>query len=104
MATINILVGQRVVLAALPTKGNISADLVGVPTWVATTPAKIGLEPSADGRTCEVIGKEAGTSVLTCSAQGAAPLAANHTISVAAVASDLATALSLTVQSPPNIQ
>ena len=99
MATINILVGDKITLSAIPTKNSIDADLVGIPTWVAAAPAVVHLEPADDGLTCVVTGKSAGSSLVTCNAQGASPLSANHTVAVAA--NNLATALSLSVKSPP---
>jgi hypothetical protein len=101
MATINMLVGQKVTLSIIPTKSGIDADLEGIPTWVAGNPALLGLLPAADGRTCEVSAKAVGSTTVTANAQGASPLSANHTIAVAAASSDLATAISLALEQPP---
>ena len=101
MATVNILVGDKVVLSVIKTKNGLDADLVGTPTWVAATPTIVDLAPADDGLTCEVTGKAVGSSVVTCNALGASALSANHTVAVAAA--NLATALSLSLQSPPTI-
>lgn len=99
MATVEMLVGQKVTLALVPTANNLSADLVGIPTWTTSDDTVAGILPADDGRTCLVTAKKAGTSTVTANAQGTGALSANHTISVAA--SNLATALGITVQSPP---
>jgi len=99
MATVNMIVGQKVILAIVPTKSSLAADVVGTPQWVTANAAITGLLPAPDGRTCEVTAKATGSAVVTASAQGSGALSANHTIQVAA--GNLATALSLTVQSPP---
>lgn len=101
MATINMLVGQNVTLNVVPTLANTEAPILGVPLWSTADATLIGLVPSADGRSCKVYGKAAGTTTVTCNAVGAAPLSANHTVVVAAVASALASAMTLTVQKPP---
>lgn len=101
MATINMLVGQNVTLNVVPTLASLEAPIVGVPLWTTANPALIGLAPSTDGRSCKVYGKAAGTTTVTCGALGASPLSANHTVVVAAVASALADAITLTVQKPP---
>lgn len=99
MANVNMLVGEKVVLAAVPTKNNLSADLVGIPTWTTSDATIAGLDPADDGRTCQVTAKKTGSATVTVNAQGAGALSANHTIVV--TANNLATALGVTVQSPP---
>lgn len=99
MATVEMIVGQKVVLAIVATNSNLDADLVGTPTWTSSNTAIAGILPSPDGRTCEVTAKSTGSATVTASAQGAGALSANHTINV--TANNLATALSLTLQSPP---
>ena len=99
MANIEILVGEKVQLSIVPTLGGVDADIVGVPTWVAATPAKVHLNPSEDGRTCVVTGKVAGSSVVTVNAIGSGAITANHTVVVSA--NNLATALALTVERFP---
>lgn len=99
MAVVNMVVGQKVVLAIVATKNSLDADLVGPPTWTTSDATIAGINPAADGRTCEVTAKATGSATVTASAQGAGALNANHTITV--TANNLATALSLTVQSPP---
>ncbi|MGD9726568.1 MAG: hypothetical protein AB7L09_01250 [Nitrospira sp.] len=99
MANINVIVGQKVVLAVVPTKNSLAADLVSTPTWTTTDDTVAGIDPAADGRTCQVTAKKTGSATVTVNAQGAGALSANHTIVVAA--NNLATALGLTVQSPP---
>lgn len=99
MATVNMVLGQKVVLAIVATASNLSADLVGVPAWLTSNDAIATISPAADGRTCVVTAKGTGSATVTANAQGTGALSANHTIQVAA--SNLATAMSLTVQSPP---
>jgi len=99
MANVNVIVGQKVVLATVPTKSNLAADLVGSPTWITSDATVASIDPSPDGRTCQVTAKKTGSATVTASAQGAGALSANHTIVV--TANNLATALALTVQSPP---
>ncbi len=100
MATVNLLIGQKVTLAIIKTKSGVDADLVGVPTWSTSNNAIAGVNPATDGLTCEVTAKAAGSATVTANAQGAGALSANHTITVAA--SNLATALALTVQQSPS--
>lgn len=100
MAVIEMLVGQKLVVAALPTAGGIDADIVGKPLWSTSNAAIAVITPSADGRTCEVTAKSAGSATVGVSAQGASPLSASHTVQVSA--SNLATAIELTVQQPPH--
>lgn len=99
MAIVNMIVGQKVVLAIVATKNSLDADLIGTPTWTTTNDTIAGISPAADGRTCEVTAKSTGSATVTANAQGAGALNANHTITV--TANNLATALALTVQSPP---
>ena len=96
MANINILVGQKVKLSIVPTVAKLEADLVGIPTWVAADPSKVGIAPAEDGLTCVVTGRAAGSSAVTATALGATSLNANHTIVVAA--SNLADAIALTAE------
>jgi len=98
MADIDMLVGQKVILAIVATKSSLSADLVGIPTWTTSNDSIAGINPATDGRTCEVTAKGTGSATVTANAQGSGALSANHTIQVAA--NNLATALSLTVQRP----
>ena len=99
MANIEILVGEKVQLAIIPTLGGVDADIIGTPTWLAGTPANVHLFPSDDGRTCVVTGKAAGSSVVTASALGASAISANHTVVVSA--NNLATALAVSVERFP---
>lgn len=99
MATVQMIVGQKVVLAIVATKNSLDADLVGTPTWTTSDATVAGIDPAADGRTCEVTAKKTGSATVTANAQGATSLNANHTINV--TANNLATALGLTIQSPP---
>ena len=96
MATVNLLIGQKATLAIIKTKNGIDADLVGIPTWTTSNDAIAGINPAVDGLTCEVTAKAAGSATVTATAQGAGALTANHTITV--TASNLATAIALTVQ------
>jgi len=99
MANIEILVGEKVQLSIVPTLNRADADIIGIPTWVAATPAAVHLYPSEDGRTCIVTGKAVGSSVVTVTALGASSITANHTVVVSA--SNLATALAVTVERFP---
>jgi len=99
MATVNMIVGQKVILALVPTKSSLAADVVGTPQWSTANAAITGLLPAPDGRTCVVTAITTGSAVVTANAQGAGALSANHTILV--TANNLATALAVTVQSPP---
>lgn len=99
MATIPMIVGQKVVLAIVATANNLDADLVGTPTWTTSDDSIATINPAADGRTCEVTAKGTGSATVTANAQGTGALSANHTILV--TASNLASAMSLTIQSPP---
>lgn len=99
MATVNMLVGQKVVLALVPTNSNLAADLVGIPTWTTSDDTVASIDPADDGRTCQVTAKKAGSATVTANAQGTGALSANHTISV--TGANLANALGITVQSPP---
>lgn len=99
MATVEMLVGQKVVLALVPTANNLAADLVGIPTWTTSDATVAGIDPAADGRTCQVTAKKTGSATVTANAQGTGALNANHTILV--TANNLATALGITIQSPP---
>jgi len=101
MATINMLVGQKVTLAIVKTAGSIDADVIGTPTWATANSALVGLLPAPDGLTCEVSAKAAGSTTVTASALGTSVLTANHTIAITAVTTNLATAIALTVESPP---
>lgn len=96
MANVNIVIGQKVKLAIVPTLSSLNAPISGIPTWVAADLSKVSITPAEDGRTCVVVGKAAGTSVVTASAVGASALTANHSIVVAAVA--LADAMTLSVE------
>jgi len=99
MATVNMIVGQKVILAIVKTKNSLDADLVGTPQWSTADATIAGIDPAPDGLTCEVTAKKAGSAVVTANAQGSGALSANHTISV--TANNLADAIALTVQSPP---
>ena len=99
MATVEMLVGQKVVLSLVPTAGALAADLVGIPTWSTGDATVAGIDPAPDGRTCQVTAKKTGSATVTANAQGTGALSANHTILV--TANNLATALGITVQSPP---
>lgn len=99
MATIDMLVGQKTVLAIVATKTNLAANLVGIPQWTTSDDTIAGLNPADDGLTCEVTAKKTGSATVTASAQGSGALSANHTITVAA--NNLADAISLTVQQLP---
>ena len=99
MATVDMLVGQKVTLAIVPTVSNADADLTGTPSWVSADATVASVNPAADGRTCEVTAKKVGSAVVTATAQGITSLNANHTINV--TASNLATAIVLTIQQPP---
>ena len=94
-----MLVGQKVILAIVKTKNRLDADLVGTPQWNTADATIAGIEPAADGLTCQVTAKKTGSAVVTATAQGTGALSANHTIVV--TANNLADAMSLTVQSPP---
>ena len=99
MATVDMLVGQKVTLAIIKTKSGIDADLVGTPTWTTSNDAIASVTPAADGLTCEVAAKSTGSATVTASAQGSGALTANHTIQIAA--NNLADAIALTVQLQP---
>lgn len=101
MATVNMLVGQKVTLAIIKTKNGMDADIIGTPFWSSSDSTIAVVTPASDGLTCEVTALATGSATVTASAQGSGPLTANHTIQVAAVNTNLATAMSLTVQSPP---
>jgi hypothetical protein len=99
MATINMLVGQKATLAIIKTKNSLDAELVGTPTWTTGNPALVGLNPAPDGLTCEISAKGTGSTTVTANAQGAGALSANHTVTI--TADNLATALALTLEKPP---
>jgi hypothetical protein len=103
MATIEMKVGEKVLLALAPTKNNLSADLQGIPQWVSANTAIATVQPSIDGLNCQVTAIGTGSTTVTATAQGATSLNANHTIQVAAANSNLATALAITIQSPPQL-
>lgn len=100
MANVDILVGEKIKLSIVPTLADLDADLLGTPTWVAADPTVVHLLPAPDGRTCEVTGKKAGSSLVTANAVGASALSANHTVVVAA--SNLADAITLSVENLPS--
>ena len=99
MATVELLSGQKVVLALVATRNRIAADLVGTPAWTTSDASIAGILPAADGLTCEVTAKATGSATVTASAQGSGALNANHTINV--TANNLADALAITIQAPP---
>lgn len=103
MATVNMLVGQSVVLNAVTTKNGIDAPVVGVPVWTTSDSTKVGLEPTADGNSCKVKSKgPTGSCTVTCTAiGGSGTITANHTVTIAATSTGLATALAITVSGPP---
>lgn len=102
MATINMLVGQSVTLAAVKTLNGADAPLTGPPAWSTSDATKLNLVPSSDGLSCRVISKgPTGSATVTCTASGTGVLTATHTIAVAATSTALANALAITVQSPP---
>jgi hypothetical protein len=98
MAIVNMIVGQKVILAVVPTTNNLAADLVGTPTWITSSAAVAGVIPAPGGRTAEVTAKSVGSATVTVNAVGAGALIANHTITV--TANNLATAMEVTVRSP----
>jgi len=101
MATITMIPFQKVVLAAVATKSGIAA-VTGIPAWTTSDSTLVALTPSSDGKTCEVKSKgPTGSCTVTCTALGATSLNANHTITIAAATTNLATALSITAQGPP---
>lgn len=102
MATVDMLVGQKVIMALVKTKSGIDADIVGAPRWVTSNDAIVGVNPTDDGLTCEVTAKSVGSATVTATAQGATALNANHTIAVTAVSTNLATSLGITVQQAPD--
>jgi hypothetical protein len=101
MATIDILVGQKVTLSTVATRTKIAAELVGIPVWTTGDATVTGLVPAEDGLSCVVWGKKVGSTAVTCNAQGTTSLSANHTVAVAAAANILANELVLTVARQP---
>lgn len=103
MATVNMLAGQSVTLTAVTTKSSIDAPVLGVPVWSTSDSTKVGLEPTPDGYSCKVKSKgPTGSCTVTCTAiGGSGTISANHTISIAAVSSGLATAIVITTAGPP---
>jgi len=98
-----MLVGQKVVLALVKTKNSLDADIVGIPRWTTANAAIADVEAADDGLTCQVTAKSAGSAAVTVNAIGASALNASHTIAVAAASTNLATAVAITVQSPPQL-
>lgn len=95
MANVDILIGQKLTLSIAPTLNDLDAPITGIPRWTAANLARVSIRPAADGRTCVVTGKTAGTSVVTAFVEAASSLSANHTMVVAAVG--LADTLAITV-------
>lgn len=103
MATVTMLPGQQFNLSAIKTLATgADGKLVGKPSWTTSDATLVLLTPAADGLTCNVKSKgPTGSCTVTCSAQGAAPLSANVTVTIAAAATGLASALALGVDGPP---
>lgn len=102
MATITLLPGQKVVLAARTTKSSVNAPIVGLPVWTNSDATLVSITPSVDGRTCEVRSKGGlGSATVTCTATGAGAITDNVTITIVAATTPLATALTIGAQGPP---
>lgn len=99
MATINMLIGQKVTLAVVKTKAGIDADVVGIPSWSTTDATVAVISPSTDGLTCEVTAKASGSATVAVAAQGSGALNASHTVQVGS--SNLADAVAITMIGPP---